>query len=172
MSNVIDICREIKYSSPKVASQMAIAAEVEDELIFDTLQDLLQDECLQRDVYEAYDYLLLGPEDAVREHIAEHLEEEMEHIRVLQRYLVANNYKPTTIRKEIPSIDLSFEGILRANLKLEEDAVSKYTAAIIMLEGMEKFTALRVDLENTLSQEQEHTHDLQIWLKRYSEIND
>lgn len=170
MSNVIDICKEIKYTSPRVASQMAIAAEVEDELIFDTLQDLLQDECLARDTYEAYDYLLLGPEDAIREHIKEHMDEEMDHIRILHRYLVANNHVPTTKRKEIPSAELNFEGILRANLELEKAAVSKYTAAIIMLEGLEKFTSLRVDLENILVMEQQHTHDLEIWLKKYSDI--
>jgi bacterioferritin (cytochrome b1) len=159
-----------KLSTTRVIALYRESADIKDEAVFEILQDLLVAEYLQRDVYEAYDYLLLGPEDTVREHIREHLEEEMEHIRVLHRYLVTGNQKPTLERKEIPSIDLSFQEILKVNLDLEKEAINKYISAIKLIEDSEKFTPLKVDLENILVQEQEHAHDIEIWLKNYEEI--
>jgi bacterioferritin len=133
------------------------------------LNDLLLDEYLQRDLYESYAYLLFGPEAiAVQEHLQGHLDDEMDHIKILQRYIVTLGGLPTLDRKPITVIEpLEFYAILEKDLELEHTAVSKYSKAIADLEGSTEFTALKIDLENILAQEMEHVHDLVLWLKPY-----
>ena len=53
------------------------------------------------------------------------------------------------------------------NFELEKTAVKKYSEAIEALEGDVTYTSIRVDLEDILKQEQEHTHDLIQWLGRW-----
>jgi bacterioferritin (cytochrome b1) len=143
------------------------------DMVADALQELLKKEYLQRDYYESYDYLFLGVSAiAIQEHLREHLEQEMDHIRVLQRYLTGFKKIPTLERLPVSQLtNLNVESILRADLELEKDAISSYSSFIKMLEGSEEFTALRVDMENILSQESEHVHDLDRWLTNYGEIN-
>lgn len=133
------------------------------------LNDLLMDEFLQRDTYQAYDYLMFGTEGIpVQEHLKEHLDQEMEHIRLLMRYITGMGGMPTVKRREIPFVSgASLKDIMRINLALEAKAVEKYAQVIQWLEtnGGPELTALRVDLENIVSQEQEHKHDLDRWLK-------
>ena len=51
---------------------------------------------------------------------------------------------------------------------MESETVKQYSEAIEALEGNAEFTSLRVDLEDILKQEQEHTHDLIQWLGRWN----
>lgn len=139
------------------------------EYVIDMLQSLLQSEFLQRDLYEAYDYLLLGPEAiAVQSHLREHLEQEMEHIRLIQRYLVHFQTRPSLERHTIPLLqDPSLRTVLAQDLEQERKAVADYSAFIRTLEPHEEYTALRVDLENILVQESEHMHDIERWLEDF-----
>lgn len=152
-----------------LAHRILIAAGLD---VVEMLQDLLMREYEQRDLYESYDYLMLGPEAiAIQEHLQEHLDQEMEHIRVLHRYLTHVNVRPTLERLPVPNITpLSLQGILSKDLELEKAAVEKYTSAIHRLEELPEWTSLRVDLENILSEEQEHVHDIERWLKDYADV--
>lgn len=154
---------------PSLASQILMASEFG---ILDALNTLLQKEYLQRDLYETYDYLIFGPSSVgIREHLREHMEEETEHVRILQRYIVSMGGKPTLERLPVPEINpLSLGGILKKDLELERDAVTSYTTQIKALESDENYTSLRVDLENILVVEQEHTHDLERWIRDYSVV--
>lgn len=153
----------------ELANRILVAAGLD---VVEMLQDLLKREYEQRDLYESYDYLMLGPEAiAVQEHLQEHLAQEMEHIRTLHRYLTHVNVRPTLERLPVPEISpLSLEGILGKDLELEKAAVEKYSDAIRRLEELPEWTSLRVDLENILSDEQEHVHDIERWLKNYSDV--
>lgn len=137
------------------------------ETVCELLQSLLQDEYLQRDVYEQYSYLLFGPSGIpVQEHLKEHLEEEMAHIETLQRYLVSFGEVPSVERKPIPVVPATLKDIMELDQRLEKAAVERYSEAIKMLEGCPaEFIPLRVDLEDIVSQEQEHLMDLDRWLK-------
>lgn len=133
------------------------------------LKNLLQREFLQRDIYETYSFYLFGvASPAIQEHLKVHLAEEQLHIETLQRYLMGYGADPLVSRKEIPLIEpLILDNILDINFKLEKEAVEKYSEAIEKLEGNIEFTSLRVDLEDILKQEQEHTHDLIQWTGRW-----
>lgn len=130
------------------------------------LTDLLQREYLQRDLYETYGYYLSGlSSPAIHDHLKEHMAEEQLHIDTLQRYLMGYGVAPVTQRAKIPTITpLTLEAILEFNFELEKEAVELYSEAIELIEGDKQFTSLRVDLEDIIKQEQEHTHDLIQWL--------
>jgi bacterioferritin (cytochrome b1) len=136
------------------------------------LKDLLQREFLQRDIYETYSFYLFGKESpAIQEHLKVHLQEELLHIETLQRYLMGLGASPVTTRTSIPSIQpLTLDAILDINFELEQAAVKKYSEAIEALEGDVTYTSIRVDLEDILKQEQEHTHDLIQWLGRWKDV--
>ena len=133
------------------------------------LQELLKHEYLQKDVYETYQYLLLGPEGiAVSEHLDEHYDEETAHVRILQRYLVALNAIPTLERFPISKPDTNdLEGLMRLNHALEMEAVERYSIVAKGLEGLNdsKHVALINDLQTIASEETEHSQDLGRWLK-------
>jgi bacterioferritin (cytochrome b1) len=131
------------------------------------LNNLLKSEYLQRDLYQAYDYLLLGPAGiSVQEHLREHLDEEMNHIRILQRYLTGMGEVPTLERLEVPSFKpVSLKKILEADLEWELKAIADYTLTLQKLDEVPEFRALVVDIENILIQEMEHAQDIQRWLK-------
>lgn len=152
--------------------QRNLVQEQADELkgqVLLILNDLLMDEFLQRDLYQAYDFLLFGTDGIpVQEHLQEHLDEEMAHIRTLMRYITSLGGQPTTMRREIPFLErATLRGIMKLNLEYETTAVNKYAQVIKWLEdnGGSEMTPLRVDIETILSQEQEHKHDLERWLK-------
>lgn len=138
--------------------------------IIPLLQELLQREFLQRDIYETYSYYLFGLHSpAIQDHLKQHLQEEQLHIETLQRYLMGLGAKPMVERAVIPIINpLSLEAILDINFELEQEAVKKYSEAIEFLERKVEYTSIRVDLEDILKQEQEHTHDLIQWLGRWN----
>lgn len=131
------------------------------------LNSLLLAEYQQRDLYETYDYWLLGALGiSIQEHLQEHLKQEMEHARVLQRYLVELGGTPLVKRLGISKITKpTIDKILRLDLKYEEAAVAAYSEAIDLLEKSD-FDSLRVDLENILVDEQEHVHDIKRWLQQ------
>lgn len=135
--------------------------------IIKLLNELLLREYLQRDVYETYGYWLFGYSSSpLQSHLKNHMMEEMEHIEILQRYLMHLGAQPLVERIEIPQIkNPSLRKILEFDLELEDDAVSRYTNAIEFLEDKKEYTSLRVDIENILVQEQEHVHDLYQWLQ-------
>lgn len=137
--------------------------------ICNVLQDLLLEEYRQRDVYESYRYMLFGPSGIpVKEHLEEHMNEEMEHVDILQRYIVSLNEVPVTKRLEIPAPKkMDLEGLMELNLELENLAVSKYSAVTKALEKLNHpaHVALINDIQTIVSQEQEHVHDLERWLR-------
>jgi len=128
-------------------------------------------EFLQRDLYETYSFYLFGlPSPAIQAHLKTHLQEELLHIETLQRYLMGYGADPVTERAKIPVIKpLTLETILELNFELEQEAVKKYSEMIELLEGKVDYTSLRVDLEDILKQEQEHTHDLTQWLNKWKD---
>lgn len=131
------------------------------------VKDLLLQEYLQRDVYETYAYYLFGlSSPAIQEHLAEHMAEENKHIETLQRYLMDLGSPPIVDRLEIPFISANptLEEVLRTDLELEKGAVENYSRAVDFLDDYNEYTALRVDIENILVQEQEHVHDIVQWL--------
>lgn len=138
------------------------------------LTDLLQRECLQRDIYETYGYYLSGRSSpAIFEHLKGHLQEEQLHIDTIQRYLMGFGVPPVTTRAKIPVIEpVTLDAILEVNFELEKEAVEIYSEAIELLEGDKEYTSLRVDLEDILKQEQEHTHDLIQWLGNWRDQNE
>lgn len=161
------------YSKKPILAYRVFAASLEGGEVVRMLQDLLKKEYHQRDLYQAYDYLLLGHESiSLQEHLQEHMAEEMEHIRTLHRYLTNLGELPTLQRDPIEDLsktgNLNVKGILSIDLVHEKDAVDSYTKAIRFLErSAPEFTALRVDLENILSMEMEHVHDLERYLAAY-----
>lgn len=159
---------EVCQTSPASYRKAVAALEsCNKESVCEMLQSLLQDEYLQRDVYEQYSYLLFGPSGIpVQEHLKEHLEEEMAHIETLQRYLTAFGEVPSVERKPIPVVPATLKDIMELDQRLEKAAVERYSEAIKMLESCDaEFIPLRVDLEDIVSQEQEHLMDLDRWLK-------
>jgi bacterioferritin (cytochrome b1) len=154
---------------PILAQKLKIASE---HGVVDILNSLLKEEYLQRDLYETYDWLLFGPSSvAIQEHLQEHLKDEMEHIRLLQRYIVHLGGLPTLERHAVPAIDpLTFENILEKNLELEKSAVKLYSNFASALDENEDLLGLKVDLENIISEETEHVHDLQQWLADYAAV--
>ena len=130
------------------------------------IKELLVREYLQRDVYETYSYWLFGLNSpAIQSHLEEHMKQEMRHIRILQRYLMDRCEEPFVARLPIPVISRpKLVDVLKLNLKLEDEAIERYTEAIEIIEKAPKLTSLRIDLENILTEEQEHVHDLKQWL--------
>jgi bacterioferritin (cytochrome b1) len=134
-----------------------------------TLQDLLMEEYLQRDVYESYRYLLFGASGiGVKDHLEEHMAQEMGHIDTLQRYIVSLGQVPTTERFPIPApIQYNLNSLMLLNLELERKALEKYSIVVHGLEALNNklHVALINDLETITSEEQEHCHDLERWIK-------
>ena len=135
------------------------------------LQKLLQREYLQRDLYETYSYYLFGTDSpAIQQHLKIHQAEEQIHIETLQRYLMGLGAKPLTSRLSIPGIEpLTLQAILEVNHEMEADTVREYSEAIEAMEGNSQYTSIRVDMEDILKQEQEHSHDLIQWLGRWND---
>jgi bacterioferritin (cytochrome b1) len=135
------------------------------------LNKLLVTEYLQRDVYEQFSYLLFGPMGIqVREHLKAHMAEEMRHIETLQKYVISLGGEPTAERHPIPLPVMrpySLRSILQLNLELETKAVSDYSEVILYLESLPdaaKHLPLKIELEDIVREEKEHTMDLERWL--------
>jgi len=136
--------------------------------IADKLRRLLMLEYHQRDFYESHHYQLYGPSSpAIQEHLREHYDEELQHILILQRYLMelqaggegfiadgglpswkkspswvssTDNYLPRA-RLDITNVQASqvpsLEEILSTAFELEQEAVAAYSETIGFLESLE-----------------------------------
>jgi len=133
------------------------------------LQKALVAEFQQWDVYHNYKTQLQGlSRDPIAQHFEEHAKEEAEHIDILQRHLVGMGVVPTTERLPIPQVTCpSIQAIVAMQLEIELAAVDVYEQILTLM--ADSPTALRVDIETILSQEQEHSHDLQFLLRGYDD---
>lgn len=128
------------------------------------LQEALMSEYLQWDLYTAYKSVLKGlARESIADHFSEHAEDELGHIEILQRYLVGLGMNPTVKRKPVPSLEnTGLKDLIKLQLKHEEDAVALYTKILKVAPDGEP---LHIELENFLTKEQEHVHDLKLLLK-------
>lgn len=139
----------------------------EDEDVVPLLQKALMSEFRQWDLYYAYKALLMGlSRDPIADHFAEHAEDEADHIDLLQRYIVGMGHKPTVKRLPIPDLEsLAIEQIIALQLKFEKEAVKTYQEILQVLDDRPS-SALKIDIENLLTKETEHAHDLQLLLRK------
>ena len=134
------------------------------------LQMALVGEYQQWDLYTAYASRLKGTErEPVADHFKEHASDELGHIELLQRYLVALGQNPTLQRKPLPEMsdDATIEEIVRLQLQYEQDAVGLYKKILNFLPDNEP---LKLDIEQVITKEQEHVHDLELLLKEPSVV--
>ena len=147
-----------------------ISAEVDllsrqDSQVLDLLQEALMGEFRQWDLYYAYKESLLGLcSPAIAADFEENAGEEAEHISVLQRYIVGMGEIPTVKRHEVPALPKGskVDDLVALQLKFELEAVALYRKIILKL-GED--SPLKIELENILAKEQEHSHELQRLLR-------
>jgi len=128
------------------------------------LQVALVGEYQQWDLYTAYASRLQGESrHPIVEEFADHAKEEIEHIELIQRYLVSMGQNPTLQRKPLPDMPetASIRDIVQLQLKFEQDAVELYKKILNILPDNEP---LKLDIEGILIKEQEHVHDLELIL--------
>ena len=128
------------------------------------LQEALKTEYQQWDMYYTYKDRLRGAcRDSVADHFEEHAKDEADHIETLQRHIQAMGAEPTLDRLSIPKLEkVELRPILLLQIKFEEQAVAHYKMLLDTLG--EENSALRIDIENIMTQEQEHAHDLHFML--------
>jgi len=142
------------------------SGEITKENIVTLLNTLIQKEHFQRDFYEWCHYMLPGPcGAALQDHVEEHMKDEMDHTKYLQRHIIHFGGIPILERLPVPKVESTLKAMLEKNLEMEKEAVQNYTDTISLLEPLKEFTALRVDIETVLSDEMEHVQDLERWLK-------
>jgi bacterioferritin (cytochrome b1) len=130
------------------------------------LQAALLGEYRQWDLYTAYASRLKGEaRNPIAEEFKTHAEEELEHIEILQRYLVSMGVVPTLNRKHIPELqeEASAKDIIELQLAFENEAVALYKKMLGILDAHD---ALTLDIEDFLIKEQEHVHDLELLLEQ------
>jgi bacterioferritin len=133
--------------------------------VLNLLQEALKAEFMQWDLYYAYKSQLKGlSRDPIEEHFSDHAEEEASHIEVLQRFIVGMGENPTTERRPIPILkNNNIREIINLQLTYEIEAVELYKNILKLL--TDESYPLRIEIENILSQETEHMHDLQLLLR-------
>lgn len=146
----------------RLAQALTSGFERSSELI-SLLQEALRAEFQQWDLYHAYKDELKGlARDSIVDHFTEHASDEAEHISTLQRYLVSMGIQPTKEREVIPEIDaLDPKAIIKLQLEFERKAVSTYRQ---ILKAVEDTDPLRIEIEDILAKEQEHAHELELYL--------
>ena len=130
------------------------------------LQAALLGKYRQWDLYTAYASRLKGEaRSPIAEEFKDHAEEELEHIEILQRYLVSMGVVPTLNRKHIPELqeDAPAKDIIELQLAFENEAVALYKKILGVLDAHD---ALTLDIETILTKEQEHVHDLELLLQQ------
>lgn len=142
-----------------------IMGSLPEEEIIPFLQEALRGEYQQWDLYYSYkDKIKSLARDSIAKHFEEHAEDEADHIELLQRHIMALGADPTLDRHPIPKLDtFDASAIIELQIKFEQKAVIFYQKILDLLG--EDYTALRIDIENTLAKEQEHYHDLQFLLQ-------
>lgn len=151
-------------ASAIIVDEVAEVMPQESESVTALLQEALQGEYQQWDLYTAYMSRLRGlARDVVMKHFEEHANDESDHIGVLQRYLISNGVTPTMERKTIPSLplDADMTELVKLQLYYERDAINTYKR---ILEALDETDPLRIDVENLMASEQEHVHDLEMML--------
>ena len=139
--------------------------EDNDESITTLLQIALTGEYQQWDLYTSYASRLKGlARSPIADEFKAHADEEQGHIEILQRYLVSLGEIPTLKRKPLPEMPegASIKDIVGLQLKFENDAVNLYKKLLSILKDTDP---LKIDIENIMSKEQEHVHDLELLLK-------
>lgn len=136
----------------------------ESELLIDSLQDALQNEFRQVNLYETYKGLLIGLNaEKVIKHFDEHIEEEKVHIEGLQKYISAAGFVPVVNLKDIPQLkDPTLEKIIALQVLFEKKAVENYKSMIAELEEKldGRISGLKITLEEYLAKEIEHEQDM------------
>lgn len=151
----------------EVAPVLPIMEEDEDaETSTETLlQIALTGEYQQWDLYTSYASRLKGlSRGGIADEFKDHAKEELDHIELLQRYLVSMGVNPTLQRKTVPELSTSatIRDIVQLQLKFEYDAVTLYKKILAILPENEP---LKLDIESVIIKEQEHAHDLELMLK-------
>ncbi len=129
------------------------------------LQLALKGEYQQWDLYTAYASRLRGGKrHGIAEEFKEHAKEELEHIEVLQRFLIYMGIVPTLERHTIPELPdtATLTDIILLQLKYENEAVELYKK---VLEVVPDNDALKLEVENILVKEQEHAQELELFLQ-------
>jgi bacterioferritin len=152
------------YDFGQPAKFMSVMSSASPEDILPLLQQALMGEFQQWDLYTAYRGMLLGDlRDVIGDHFEEHAADELQHIEVLERYIMGMSAVPTIGRHPVPAADaLDSHVIIALQLKFERQAIDLYEKILALL--AEENSGLRVDVENILAKEQEHAHDLQLML--------
>ena len=153
----------ILEAPPASPTIIEIEEENNDSSSIALLQIALVGEYQQWDLYTAYASRLQGlPRHSIVDEFADHAKEELEHIELLQRYLVSMGQNPTLQRKPLPELETSsIRDIIKLQLKFEQDAVDLYKKILTVLPDNEP---LKLDIEGILIKEQEHVHDLELLL--------
>jgi len=140
--------------------------------VVELLQEALMAEFQQWDLYYAYKSEIKGlSRDPVIEHFEEHAADEASHIDTLQRYLVSMGEVPTKTRHPIPTLESSnIEIIIALQLKHEIQAIEKYKEILNALGDTNN--PLRIEIENILTKEQEHAHDLQLYIDKKADVKE
>lgn len=128
------------------------------------LQTALAAEYLQWNLYTTYASRLKGfSRDTIANEFRCHAQEELDHIDLLQRYIIAMGHTPTVMRKSIPDLPstATIKDIVLLQHAFEKEAVELYTKLLDLVDD----DALRVDLENILVKEKEHVHELELMLE-------
>lgn len=141
-----------------------IKAAEEDKSIIDLLQEALMGEYQQWDMYNTYASRLMGQSYiSIKEEFLAHAKEETDHIETVQRWLVGMGAVPTREREVIPEAEGDdVNSFIRLQMDYEQKAVDTYTN--ILDSYLLTDEALRIDIENILSKEQEHYHDLELFV--------
>lgn len=164
---VLEVVPEMEDDFLDSGNEPAMEAEDEDVLPTDPyvalLQTALAGEYQQWDLYTTYASRLKGfSRDVISEEFKAHAEEELDHIDLLQRYIVSMGHTPTVMRKSVPDLpgSATIKDIVELQIHFEKEAVDMYKKLLDLI----KEDALRIDIENILVKEQEHVHDLELML--------
>ena len=163
--NTAKALKKIKTAQEAISDLKVKLTQTDDKPLLPLLQEALKAEFQQWDLYYAYKPMLKGlPRDPIADHFEEHAGDEAEHIDVLQRYIVGMGEVPTVDRRSIPILEEpTIEAIIAMQLKFELEAVDLYKKILGQLEDT---SPLKLEIENILMKEMEHSQDLQLLLRK------
>ena len=159
-------------NSPQIIIPTTPVVDVDEEpeeSVSTLLQLALLGEYQQWDLYVSYASRLRGlSRGEIADEFKDHADEEEEHIELLQRYLVTMGVPPTLKRKAIPEMppDATIKEIVQLQLTYENEAILLYKKILNIVPENEP---LKIDVENIMIKEQEHSHDLQLLLRQEGE---
>ncbi len=140
--------------TPGTAPEVKTAAATPEKIVM-LLNQRLAHELAAIAMYLTYSAKIVGPyRPALAEFLAEEIPDETKHAQFLADKIVAMGGVPETNPAPVAPADSNQE-ILKAALEAEAEAVGGYTALLQALEGFHD-QALRIDIENILTDEQGH----------------